>query len=109
MTLVLDQALIGLLRGAMQLWRNALFAAAKLAILVAVGLWLADKSWGSIYVTWMAGNLIPVAVLPAKRSSSQGPAWLPQWSILHRLGRAAISHHFLTLSLRWHRVRYYLY
>src|SRR5256885_7313000 len=37
-TLVLDQALIGLLRGSLQLWRNALFAGVKLAALFVAGL-----------------------------------------------------------------------
>lgn len=100
MTLVLDQALVGLLRGGMQFWRNALFASAKLVMLFAIGLWLADKSWELIYATWMGGNLISVGLLVgiATRSSSSEQGWLPQWEIMRGLGRAAVSHHFLNLA-----------
>ena len=39
-TLVLDQAMIGLLRGELQFWRNTLFAVAKLAALFGACVWL---------------------------------------------------------------------
>ncbi len=42
--LVLDQALVGLLRAGLQLWRNTVFAIAKLALLFAVGLWVSQKT-----------------------------------------------------------------
>src|SRR5689334_10891658 len=42
-TLVLDQAMIGLLRGELQLWRNALFAIGKLAVLWLIGIWAASS------------------------------------------------------------------
>jgi len=42
-TLVLDQAMIGLLRGELQFWRNTLFALIKLVALLGAGLWLSHS------------------------------------------------------------------
>src|ERR1700680_547080 len=51
-TLVLDDVLIGLFRGKLQLWRNGLFAALKLAALLAVSLWVSHVVGLTIYATW---------------------------------------------------------
>src|SRR5579859_4612032 len=64
-TLVLDQALIGVLRGGLQLWRNTLFATAKLVVLFALGLWLSHKTGITIYTTWAIGNALSLAALSA--------------------------------------------
>ena len=61
--LVLDGALIGLLRGGLQLWRNTFFAVAKLIALFAVSFWLAQKVGLTIYTTWLVGNAISLALL----------------------------------------------
>src|SRR5438067_6497611 len=53
MNLVLDQVLIGLLRGDMQLWRNILFAGAKLTALAATGFWLVQRGGLTIVATWI--------------------------------------------------------
>jgi hypothetical protein len=62
-TLVLDQALIGLLRGGLRLWRNTIFSVAKLAALFAVSLWLSHAMGLTIYATWAVGNAVSVAAL----------------------------------------------
>ena len=68
-TIVLDQALIGLLRGELQFWRNTLFAASKLAALITTGLALHSSLFRggvAIYATWALGNaisLVPLAIL----------------------------------------------
>lgn len=106
-TLVLDQALIGLLRGDLQLARNAIFAAAKLVALLFAGSWMpAPERHGLlIYVTWLAGNAISLAslaglVVPGQRGPGRFRAYRPQWSLLRQLGRAAIANHALNLVLQ---------
>ncbi|HZR40597.1 MAG TPA: oligosaccharide flippase family protein, partial [Ktedonobacteraceae bacterium] len=64
-TLVLDQALIGLLKGGIQLWRNGLFALGKLVILFLVSRLLAGMGGIGIYATWAVGNLISLIPLAA--------------------------------------------
>jgi O-antigen/teichoic acid export membrane protein len=102
-TLVLDQAMIGLLRGELQFWRNTLFAVAKLAALFAASLWLSHSVGLTIYTTWAVGNafslaaLVGVAVL--KRGGFSRRDW-PEWGLLRKLGPAALQHHLLNLTLQ---------
>lgn len=102
MTLVLDQALIGLLRGGVQLWRNTLFAASKLAALFAVGLWIASEAGITIYATWLLGNLLSLGLV-AVMAIKQGvrlPAFKPQWELVRGRQITALKHHMLNLSLQ---------
>ncbi|MGI9059678.1 MAG: lipopolysaccharide biosynthesis protein [Ktedonobacteraceae bacterium] len=102
-TLVLDQALIGLLRGELQLWRNTLFAAIKLAALFGASLWLSHAVGLSIYNTWTLGNILSLGVLTAfvlsKRKWS-GRKYLPHWGLLRELKAAALQHHILNLIIQ---------
>ena len=100
MTLVLDQALIGLLRGSLQLWRNTFFAVAKLVVLLALGLWASGSGSVAIYTTWTAGNLITLAgvlLLTGVRQLRPAP---PEWELLRRLRGEALGHHALNLALQ---------
>lgn len=101
-TLVLDQALIGLLRGELQFWRNALFAGAKLVALFAAGLWFIHVTGLAIYTTWLIGIVFSLAVLGGfalmKRVKTRG-IYLPQWGLLRKLGPEALKHHALNLTL----------
>ena len=102
-TLVLDQALIGLLQGELQLWRNALFAVAKLAALFAASLWLAHAVGLTIYATWTVGNALSLAALAgyaALRGQWVGRDYRPHWGLLRKLGPAALQHHALNLMLQ---------
>lgn len=103
-TIVLDQALIGLLRGELQFWRNTLFAASKLGVLFAIALTLHTfpfyRGGVAIYATWAIGNsisLLPFVlfVLFKKRISLKN--LLPDWSLLQKLGISALQHHMLNL------------
>jgi O-antigen/teichoic acid export membrane protein len=101
-TFVLDQALIGLLRGGLQLWRNALFAATKLVALLAVGLYLANRVGLTIYATWALGNLLSLIALfgyALVKGRWSLKACLPQWGLLRRLRSAALQHHILNLTI----------
>src|SRR5262249_47132420 len=50
-TVILDQAVIGLLLGGIQLWRNTLFSLVKLILVIVVARYLAQTSGMSIYTT----------------------------------------------------------
>lgn len=100
-TLILDQALIGILRGGLQLWRNTLFAVAKLVFLYLASLWVSGSFGLTIYAAWMLGNLLSVIALAAFMVAKGIRIWhAPQWDLMRGLGRAALSHHALNLILQ---------
>jgi len=102
-TLVLDQALIGLFRGEVQLWRNTLFAVSKLVALFAASLWLSHAVGLTIYVTWTAGSILSLAVLAVFVVSKRGWSlknYLPNWGLLRKMRGAALRHHMLNLILQ---------
>lgn len=103
LTLVLDQALIGLLRGEMQLWRNALFAVIKLAALLAADIWLTDVTGLTIYATLVIGNLCSLgalAVFVVVKHTGPIKVYQPQWRLLRQLGPEALKHHTLNLLIQ---------
>ena len=100
-TVVLDEALIGLLKGALQFWRNTLFAVAKLVALVLAGFWLM-KVGETIYGTWVLGSvlsLVPLAGIVVLHVGRSGRSLLPDWGLLRKLGLPALEHHLLNLLL----------
>jgi O-antigen/teichoic acid export membrane protein len=101
-TMVIDQALIGLLRGALQLWRNALFSASKLALLAVVGVTALSASGPAIYATWVAGLAISLGWLAvvARRIGTRLHDYRPRWSLIRDWRRAATEHHILNLALQ---------
>lgn len=101
-TIVLDQALLGILRGGKQFWRNALFSATKLLALAAIGFWSTDRQALAIYATWILGNALSLAwvalgTLAARRSWR---AYVPRVRVLWSFRRAALGHHLLNLALQ---------
>ncbi len=105
-TLVLDQAFIGILRGGLQFWRNALFAVAKLLLVFGFSFWLSGEAGMTLYATFPIGNVLSLAVLALygvsrKRSGGSRRNYLPQWSLLRKLGFAAVQHHLLNLTLQF--------
>ena len=102
-TLVLDQALIGLLRGSLQLWRNTLFALIKLLTLFFVGSWLTHDIGLALYAMWAISSGISVLVLVVPITFKKGDVkrFLPRWDLLRSLGAAAVQHHLLNLTLQF--------
>ncbi len=106
LTIVLDQSLIGLLRGGLQLWRNTLFAIAKLVALFCAGLLFSHRWSMLIYATWALGNalsLLPLAhmaIVAAIKRGQHISAYLPRWKLLHNLGVSAVEHHLLNLTIQ---------
>jgi O-antigen/teichoic acid export membrane protein len=102
-TLVLDQALVGLLSGELQLLRNTLFAIAKLVVLFLASFWLSYAAGITIYATWALGNAFSLATLAGValwQGKWSGRVHLPQWGLLRKLGGAALQHHWLNLTLQ---------
>jgi len=103
LTMVLDQALVGLLRGDYQFWRNALFAVGKLIALFAVAVVTSDTVGLSVYATWLIGNVISVGVLGvvAVARSRSVRAFRPRWRYVRGIGRSALGHHGLNMALQF--------
>ena len=102
-TLVLDQALIGLLRGEWQFWRNMIFAILKLIALLGAGLWLSHAVGLTIYNTWTLGNILSLGFLAAYVLSKRGwsgKKYLPHWGLLRQLKAVALQHHILNLIIQ---------
>jgi O-antigen/teichoic acid export membrane protein len=100
---ILDNAVVGLLRGELQFGRNLLFTAGKLGALFLVG-WIYPTDDGLvIYGTWLAGNLLSVAALAvvlatmARGSRSAGLSL----GTIKGLGRTAVAHHALNVALNF--------
>lgn len=102
-TSVLDQALIGLLRGTTQFARNALFAISKLIILTLISFILSHATGLSIYATWAGGNLLSLAVTVPLIFKRKRPlkSYFPQWKLLRQLGSTALQHHLLNITLQF--------
>ncbi len=102
-TSVLDEALIGLLKGVVQLGRNALFAGTKLVFLILAGFWLLKVGGQIIYGAWVAGSLLsllPLAGFVALKCRRRIRALKPDWQLLRRLKLLALQHHLLNLILQ---------
>jgi O-antigen/teichoic acid export membrane protein len=101
-TLVLDQALVSLLRGGLQLYRNTVFALVKLTVLIALGLWLTEHRELSIYATWVLGIVVSLVALGCVGSLRHqlGGSWHPGWSLLRELRGPAMAHHAFNMSLQ---------
>jgi len=100
-TLIVDQVMIALLRGGLQLARNILFAVAKLGILYGIAMLAAEKTGMNIYTAWMMGNAVSLAAIAifliAKRIRI---LYRPQFGFIRHLGSAALAHHATNLILQ---------
>jgi O-antigen/teichoic acid export membrane protein len=100
-TLLVDQVMIALLRGGLQLSRNILFAVVKLALLYVIALWAAEKSGMNIYLAWLLGNVISLAIITLflmwKRIRV---IYRPRFGFIRHLGGPALAHHATNLILQ---------
>ena len=99
-TMVFDQATIGLLRGRLQLARNIAFAVAKLLVLPAAAIFLHDVFGFGIIAAWVAGmalSLVASAVWLRFKGTRILPR--PHWGILRELGWTAMAHNWLNISI----------
>lgn len=100
--LVLDQALVGLLKGNLQLWRNAVFATSKLLSLLVLAVWVSNGNGVAIYLTWLIGNSISLAFTGAM-ALARGiklQQLRPNWDFAMDVRLLALRHHVLNLLLQ---------
>jgi O-antigen/teichoic acid export membrane protein len=98
--LVLDEGLVGLLRGRLQLLRNAYFAFGKLILLCLLPVLPLVVTGTAILATWIGGNLVSLALLSVSlRHKGFGGPLRPDFSLLRGLRRNALDHNLLNLAL----------
>lgn len=100
LTAVLDQALIGLLLGNLQLARNVVFSAVKLVALAAVGFLLADAGGDWIYGTWALGIAVSLVVLTRFYLRRGEDRLQPRFAQLNAMRFDAATHHVYNLAIR---------
>jgi O-antigen/teichoic acid export membrane protein len=98
---VADQALIGLLLGTWQLWRNIAMAAIKLVALVALARLMGGTSAIAIVGAWAIGNCLSLALAAALIAHRRRGAstYVPAWGLVSSLGRSAAVHHAYNLTV----------
>lgn len=99
-TNVLDQALLGLLQGGLQLARNIVFSVVKLVVLVLFGLLLANPGGIWIYAAWVAGIVCSLLVLIRFYANRDEAGLRPRLAMLSTMRVDAASHHVFNLAIR---------
>ncbi len=100
--LLLDQSLLSMIGGGMQLRRNLIQAIVKLLLLVAFAVTLARFGSLAIVASWMLANvvsLLAVGVLLMRRYGISARQLLPAPRMLHGLHFDAARHHVLNTAL----------
>ncbi|HXR30195.1 MAG TPA: hypothetical protein VN752_03540, partial [Solirubrobacterales bacterium] len=97
---VLDQALIGLMRGGLQLTRNVVFSVVKLVALVLVALLATGAEGVWIYATWTAGIAVSLLVLARFYMHRDEHGLRPRLSLLGEMRGDAATHHVYNLAIR---------
>ncbi|WP_426510224.1 lipopolysaccharide biosynthesis protein [Dactylosporangium sp. McL0621] len=99
-TLVLDDGLLGLMSGPLQLLRNTYFALIKLALLGALAFVPLAVGPGHLLATWVAGALLSVLLLTLSlRRRGLSAAVRPDRSMLRGRLVQALEHNALNLAL----------
>jgi O-antigen/teichoic acid export membrane protein len=100
-TLVVDQALVGLLRGMLQLRRNIIFAASKLVLLGGLAVVTVSSTGVALYATWVVGLALSLVWLALHVLRSGGVArYRPRWAVVRQWRRPALEHHLLNLAIQ---------
>jgi O-antigen/teichoic acid export membrane protein len=99
--LVLDEALLGLVGGTPQLWRNCAFAVTKLFALAGFTAVWHDWLGTSVLTAWVAGTAVSLGVAAALlRRRGVRLLSRPQWAALRRIGRASVRNTWLNNTLQ---------
>ena len=96
---VLDQALIGLLHGGLQLVRNIVFALVKLLALIPIAVLVANAGAPWIYTAWAAGIAVSLIVLVRFYARREGDGLRPNFALLIEMRASAASHAAVNLAL----------
>ncbi|MDI6101946.1 lipopolysaccharide biosynthesis protein [Actinoplanes sp. NEAU-A12] len=100
MTLVLDEAMVGLLQGPLQLMRNAWFSLIKLVLLGLVAVLPGVVLTGTVLLlTWVAGIVTSTAILfRVLRRRGMIDSLRPSPGLMRGRGRATFDHNLLNLA-----------
>jgi GT2 family glycosyltransferase/O-antigen/teichoic acid export membrane protein len=101
LTIVLDQALVGLLQSQLQLLRNVSFSVIKLALLIALPFWVATSGLHEtgILNTWILGQIASMVLLAAtSRRRMSALVSRPDVGLLKPLIGNVLGHHALSLA-----------
>jgi O-antigen/teichoic acid export membrane protein len=100
-SLVLDEALLGLVGGAPQLWRNCAFAVTKLAALAGLTAAWHDELGTPILTAWAGGTAISLVVAAILlRTHGIRLVARPQWTALRRIAREGADNTWLNNALQ---------
>jgi O-antigen/teichoic acid export membrane protein len=100
LTYVLDQALIGLLRGGLQLSRNVVFSVVKLLVLVPVAALVTNAGPQWIYGAWTLGIAVSLVVLVRPYLRRASGRLRPDFGILSQMRTSALAHHLFNLAAK---------
>lgn len=98
--LVLDQALIGLMRGGLQFSRNVVFSIVKLVALVPVALVVVNAGPEWVYAVWTVGLAFSFVVLLRPFRDRGGESVRPDFGVLHQMRSSALAHHLFNLGAK---------
>lgn len=97
--LVLDETLIGLAMGSVQLWRNVVFAASKLVLCWAAAMTVEVVTVGTIVWAWVAGSALSLLLAAVHlRRRGRRVAFAPRVSALRGLGVRTADHNTVNLA-----------
>lgn len=99
---LLDQALLSLIGGGMQLGRNTIQAIVKLVLLIVMALALARFGSLSIFASWFLANIVSVlavTIVLMRRYRVTVRRIMPRLSVLRGLHFDAAKHHMLNIAL----------
>jgi O-antigen/teichoic acid export membrane protein len=99
-TVVFDQATIGLLRGGVQLSRNLLFSIVKILALPLAAIALHNQFGLGISLSWVAGIAVSLAGSGIWLCIGGSPILpRPDWAVLRALGKTALAHNWLNMAI----------
>jgi O-antigen/teichoic acid export membrane protein len=99
--LVFDQATLGLQHSVLQLWRNAIFAIAKVALLVVASVVIHEELGLGILASWILGTAVSMLLLGVvMRRLGMRIRHRPQWSLLRGMGRTTLAHNWLNIAVQ---------
>jgi O-antigen/teichoic acid export membrane protein len=100
---MLDSALLSVLGGGVQFWRNTVFAIAKLVLLIVFALVVSRLGSFSIYASWLGANVIGITAVTGwllRAHRVRLSRLVPVLSMFKGLPFYAARHHALNLALQ---------
>ena len=102
LAVVVDHALLGLLRSELQFARNVAFSTSKLILLAIVGWLVGSGTWAGIYAAWGASTLLSLILIAgvAAKSGVVPPSSRAVGPSLRRFGQTAAGQFGLNLAIQ---------